>query len=40
MAGRHREAPFISGQSKVDATDLYLFKSYEAGRQDFVTVLA
>lgn len=40
MASSHREAPFISGQAKVDATDLYLFKSYEAGRQDFVTVLA
>ena len=40
MASSHREAPFISGQPKVDATDLYMFRSYEAGRQDFVTVLA
>ena len=39
-ASSHREAPFISGQSKVDATDLYMFRSYEAGRQDFVTILA
>lgn len=39
-ASSHREAPFISGQPKVDATDLYMFRSYEPGRQDFVTVLA
>ncbi|MGJ7491384.1 DUF4331 domain-containing protein [Variovorax sp. ZT4R33] len=40
VASSHREAPFISGQPKVDATDLYMFRSYETGRQDFVTVLA
>ena len=40
IASSHREAPFISGQPKVDATDLYMFRSYEAGRQNFVTVLA
>ena len=40
MASSHREAPFISGQAQVDATDLYMFRSYEAGRQDFVTILA
>ena len=40
IASSHREAPFISGQAKVDATDLYMFRSYEAGRQDFVTILA
>jgi hypothetical protein len=40
MASSHREAPFISGQSQVDATDLYMFRSYEAGRQDYVTILA
>jgi hypothetical protein len=40
MASSHREAPFLSGQPKVDATDLYMFRSYEPGRQDFVTVLA
>ena len=39
-ASSHREAPFISGQAKVDATDLYMFRSYETGRQDFVTILA
>ena len=40
IASSHREAPFISGQPQVDATDLYAFRSYEAGRQDFVTILA
>ena len=40
FASSHREAPFITGQSKVDATDLYMFRSYEAGRSAFVTILA
>lgn len=40
IASSHREAPFISGQPQLDATDLYAFRSYEAGRQDFVTILA
>ncbi|MGZ5179121.1 MAG: DUF4331 domain-containing protein [Ramlibacter sp.] len=39
-ASSHREAPAIAGSPKVDATDLYMFRSYEAGRQDFVTILA
>ena len=39
-ASSHREAPFISNQSKVDGTDLYMFRSYEAGRQDYVTLIA
>ncbi len=40
FASSHREAPFITGQPKVDGTDLYMFRSYETGRQDFVTILA
>jgi Domain of unknown function (DUF4331) len=36
----HREAPFITKNPKVDATDFYLFRSYEPGRQDYVTVIA
>ena len=40
MASSHREGPFIAGNPQVDATDLYMFRSYEAGRQDFVTILA
>ncbi len=39
-ASSHREAPFISGSPKLDATDLYMFRSYETGRQNFVTILA
>jgi hypothetical protein len=40
LASSHREAPFIAGQQKVDGTDLYLFRSYEAGRAGYVTVMA
>ena len=36
----HREAPGITGQPKVDSTDFYMFNSYEAGRADFVTIIA
>jgi len=40
MASSHREAPFITKQPKVDATDFYMFKSYAAGRSDFTTLIA
>jgi len=40
MASSHRESPALTGMPKVDATDLYMFRSYESGRQDYVTVLA
>ena len=30
----HREAPFITKYPQVDASDFYLFKSYEPGRED------
>jgi len=36
----HREAPFVTEHPKVDATDFYLFRSYEPGREDTVTVVA
>ncbi len=39
-ASSHREAPYIATQPKVDGTDFYLFKSYEAGRGDYVTLIA
>jgi len=39
-ASSHREAPFITRMPKVDGTDFYMFKSYEAGRGDFVTLIA
>ena len=39
-ASSHREAPYITGSPKLDATDLYMFRSYETGRENFVTILA
>ena len=36
----HREAPFVTEHPKVDATDFYMFTSYEAGREDYVTLIA
>lgn len=40
LASSHREAPFIAGQPRVDGTDFYMFRSYEPGRGDFVTIVA
>ncbi len=40
LASSHREAPFVTEMPKVDATDFYIFKSYESGRSDFVTLVA
>jgi hypothetical protein len=40
QASSHREAPFITTVPKVDATDLYLFNSYEPGREGYVTMIA
>lgn len=39
-ASSHREAPSITTTPKVDATDFYMFKSYESGRDGFVTLIA
>jgi hypothetical protein len=39
-ASSHREAPFITEMPKVDGTDFYMFRSYEEGREDFVTLIA
>ena len=39
-ASSHREGPYIAGAPKVDGTDFYMFRSYESGRQDYVTLLA
>ncbi len=39
-ASSHREAPFITTSPKVDGTDFYMFRSYETGRSDFVTLIA
>ena len=40
FASSHREAPFITTSPKVDASDFYMFNSYEAGRSGFVTLVA
>jgi hypothetical protein len=40
LASSHREAPFITKNPKVDATDFYMFRSYEPGRDGFVTLIA
>src|ERR1700737_3426192 len=40
MASSHREAPNIAGLPRVDGTDLYAFRSYEAGRDQYVTLIA
>lgn len=40
LASSHREAPFITEQPKVDGTDFYMFRSYETGRDAFVTIIA
>jgi hypothetical protein len=40
LASSHREAPFLARMPKVDGTDFYMFKSYEAGRAAYVTFIA
>ncbi|WP_291190894.1 DUF4331 domain-containing protein [Frateuria sp.] len=40
MASSHREAPFISTMPQVDASDFYMFMSYEPQRAGYVTLLA
>ena len=39
-ASSHREAPGITKTPKIDGTDFYMFRSYEAGRAGFVTLIA
>ncbi len=40
FASSHREAPGITKMPKLDATDFYVFNSYEPGRTGYVTVIA
>lgn len=40
FASSHREAPLITSTPKLDATDFYLFNSYEPGRSNYVTLIA
>ena len=36
----HREAPGITGRPKLDGSDFYAFRSYEPGREGYVTLIA
>jgi hypothetical protein len=36
----HREAPGTAGMPRIDSTDFYMFRSYEAGKDKFVTFIA
>ncbi len=40
LASSHREAPFITTVPKADNTDFYMFRSYESGRTDYVTLIS
>ncbi|MEO6281182.1 DUF4331 domain-containing protein [Roseateles sp.] len=40
QASSHREAPFITTVPKVDASDFYMFRSYEPNRDGMVTLIA
>jgi hypothetical protein len=40
FASSHREAPGITALPKVNATDFYMFRSYETGRDGYVTIVA
>lgn len=40
VASSHAEAPFIKSRPKLDATDFYMFNSYEPGREGYVTLIA
>jgi hypothetical protein len=39
-ASSHREAPAVTRFPKIDSTDVYMFRSYEPGREGFVTIIA
>ena len=40
LASSHREAPHTLELPKTDGTDFYMFRSYEPGREDYVTIVA
>ncbi|TNC84657.1 MAG: hypothetical protein CSH37_10385, partial [Thalassolituus sp.] len=40
VASSHREAPNVTRLPAIDSTDFYAFRSYEAGREEFVTLVA
>lgn len=40
LASSHRDAPYITKYPQVDGTDFYAFRSYETGRDGYVTFIA
>jgi len=40
LASSHREAPSITTTPKADGTDFYMFRSYEANKSNFITLIA
>ena len=40
IASSHRDAPSLVGSPEVDATDFFMFRSYEAGRDGYITLIA
>jgi len=40
QASSHAEAPYIKTRPAVDASDFYVFSSYEQGREDYVSLIA
>ncbi len=40
QASSHREAPNVTRLPTIDSTDFYMFRSYEPGREGFVTLIA
>ena len=40
QAASHREAPLLAMDPTVDSTDFFAFRSYEPGREGFVTMIA
>src|SRR6185312_13143537 len=40
FAASHREAPLLAMDPSVDSTDFFAFRSYEPGREKFVTLIA
>jgi hypothetical protein len=38
-AASHREAPLISMDPTADITDFFMFRSYEAGREDYIVLI-
>ncbi len=40
FASSHREAPTVLEMPQIDGADFYMFRSYESGREGFVTLIA